>query len=419
MGRARSTGCGCYNPPVALSLYLHIPFCTTRCSYCDFNTYARLEDRIPAYVEALAAEIRTVAAGMRSADVAAEDLRVHTVYFGGGTPSLLGAESLRLLLRTARSEFEVSPDAEISIEANPGSLSSSRVEAWVRLGVGRLSLGGQSADPADLTLLGRRHTYADVVESVRAARAAGMANLNVDWILGLPHQSLDSWKTTLQRALELETEHLSIYSLSLEYGTPLRAWVLRGLVPQPEADLAADMYEATVERLDAADFVQYEISNWARRRPVAERGSPIEEATFACRHNLQYWRNQPYLGFGAGAHGCALGWRYSNVLSPDGYIRAVSNGRPTLPPIGPAAATQEKTTPTDGMGETMFLGLRLVQEGVNEEGFSRRFGRSIASTYGPELERLTEQGLIAHDSGRLRLTPRGRLLGNRVFEAFV
>ena len=404
---------------MALSLYLHIPFCTTRCSYCDFNTYAGLEDRIPAYVDALAAEIRAVAAGMRGAQVAAEDMRVHTVYFGGGTPSLLEAESLGYLLGTVRSEFDVSPDVEISLEANPGTLSSSRVEAWVHLGVGRLSLGGQSADPTELGLLGRRHTFLDVVESVRTARAAGMANLNVDWILGLPQQTLDSWTTTLGRALELETEHLSIYSLSLEFGTPLRAWVMRGLLAPPEADLAADMYEATVERLSAEGFVQYEISNWARRRPASTDDAPIEEATFACRHNLQYWRNLPYLGFGAGAHGCALGWRYSNVLSPDGYIRAVANERPTVPPMSSATATQAQSTPADVMGETMFLGLRLVQEGVDEEGFARRFGRSAASTYGPELERLSADGLIARDSGRLRLTPRGRLLGNRVFEAFV
>ncbi len=402
-----------------LSLYLHIPFCSTRCSYCDFNTYAGLEDRIPSYVVALAAEIRAVASGLRSQPTTSDDLRVHTVYFGGGTPSILPAESLGLLLRTLRAEFDVSPDAEISLEANPGSLSSSKAEAWLRLGVGRLSLGGQSADPTELALLGRTHTYADVVESVRGARAAGMSNLNVDWILGLPHQSLASWRTTLNRALELGTEHLSIYSLSLEYGTPLRAWVMRGLVPEPEADRAADMYEFTMGQLEAAGFVQYEISNWARRRPGANERSPIEEATFACRHNLQYWRNEPYLGFGAGAHGCARGWRYSNVLSPDGYIRAVASGRTTEPPMGPAAAAQTRSTPADLMGETMFLGLRLVQEGVPEEGFSRRFGRSIDSAYGPEVKSLSAQGLVVRNSGRVRLTPRGRLLGNRVFEAFV
>ena len=401
-----------------LSLYLHIPFCSTRCAYCDFNTYAGLEGRIPAYVQALAMEIETVARGIRRI-ASGGDQRVHTIFFGGGTPSLLPPEWLGALVQTICAEFSVDHDAEVTMEANPGSLSPMNLDALRNLGITRLSLGGQSANPSDLALLGRTHDFGDVVESVRAARKAGFDNINVDWILGLPSQTLASWLATLGRALELETEHLSIYALSLEFGTPLRAWVMRGLVAEPDPDRTADMYEATGQRLQAEGFVQYEISNWARRRGSASPASPIEETTFACRHNLQYWRNLPYLGFGAGAHGSAFGWRYSNLLSPEGFIRAMERRALAEPPMGPAVASSTRSTAADTMSETMFLGLRLTTEGVRERDFSSRFGVKLADTYGGELDRLSHQGLVAWDSEQARLTPRGRLLGNRVFEVFV
>jgi oxygen-independent coproporphyrinogen-3 oxidase len=212
---------------------------------------------------------------------------------------------------------------------------------------------------------------------------------------------------------------LSIYALSLEFGTPLRAWVMRGLLAEPDPDRTADMIEATADRLQAEGFVQYEISNWARRRVNASPASPVEATTFACRHNLQYWRNLPYLGFGAGAHGSAFGWRYSNLLSPEGFIRAMGRRALSEPPMGPALAASTRSSPADTMAETMFLGLRMTGEGVLEKEFSRRFGVRLAAAYGAELDRLSEQGLIEWDSEQARLTPRGRLLGNRVFEAFV
>ena len=401
-----------------LSLYLHIPFCSTRCAYCDFNTYAGLEGRIPAYVQALAREIETVAQGVRGI-APGGDQQVHTIFIGGGTPSLLSPESLGSLLRTIRAEFSVDHDAEVTMEANPGSLSAMSLDALRNIGISRLSLGGQSANPSDLALLGRTHDYGDVVESVRAARKAGFDNINVDWILGLPSQTLSLWLATLGRALALGTEHLSIYALSLEFGTPLRAWVMRGLVAEPDPDRTADMYEATAERLQAEGFVQYEISNWARRRRNSSPTLPIEETTFACRHNLQYWRNLPYLGFGAGAHGSAFGWRYSNLLSPEGFTRAMDRRAHSVPPMGPAVASSNHMTAADTMAETMFLGLRMTAEGVLEKEFSRRFGVRMAATYGDELDRLSDQGLVEWDSEQARLTTRGRLLGNRVFEAFV
>jgi len=402
---------------VPLSLYLHIPFCSTRCSYCDFNTYAGLEDRIPAYVEALALELRRVAAALRDADTQGDGLSTHTVFFGGGTPSLLPVESIRRLLATIGEMFDLTPDAETSLEANPGTVSPAYLAELRDAGVNRLSLGAQSAALPELALLGRNHSFDDVAEAVGHARAAGFQNVSLDLIFGLPDQTVESWQDTMEKALALGTEHLSLYALSLEFGTPLRSWVTRGLVPAPDPDLAADMYEAAVRRLKESGYIQYEISNWALPRPDSEGG--VESTTYACRHNLQYWRNLPYLGLGAGAHGCALGWRYANVRSPEAYIRAVTSEHRSDFAIAPAAVTKERVLGRTEMGETMLLGLRLTEEGVPEGGFARRFGIGLAAAYGAELRRFQDVGLVEWDTVGVRLTPRGRLVGNLVFEAFV
>ncbi|HET7012208.1 MAG TPA: radical SAM family heme chaperone HemW [Anaerolineales bacterium] len=402
-----------------LSLYLHIPFCTTRCSYCDFNTYAGLEDRIPAYVEALATEIDQLGERLRRAPVEGENLAVHTVYFGGGTPSLLPAGATRGLLAAVRRAFDLAPDAEVTLEANPGSLTLEYLCRLRESGVDRLSMGAQSAVPGELALLGRTHSFADVAQSVENARAAGFDNVSLDLILGLPSQSLESWSTTLDRAVALRPNHLSVYSLSLEFGTPLRAWVDRGIVPAPDSDVAADMYELAGARLESCGFVQYEISNWARPRPGADLDDSVERATFASRHNLQYWRNLPYLGFGAGAHGCARGWRYANVRSPDAYVRAVNSGRETDPPASGAVASRESVSETTARAETMLLGLRLTREGVAASAFAARHGLNLETAFGEELRRFRDQGLVEWSRAGARLTPRGRLLGNLVFQAFV
>jgi oxygen-independent coproporphyrinogen-3 oxidase len=404
---------------VPLSLYLHIPFCATRCSYCDFNTYAGLEDRIPAYVEALIHEIRHVSAGLRYDRGVGGSLGVHTIFFGGGTPSLLPAESVREILRTIGEAFDLDPDAEISMEANPGTLSQGYLGELRRAGVNRLSLGAQSADTAELALLDRTHSFEEVAEGIANARIAGFDNVSLDLIFGLPGQTLESWRRTLGRALSLHPDHLSAYALSLEFGTPLRAWVTRGLVSAPDPDLAADQYEEACGTLESEGFCQYEISNWARCRPGAGLESVMEQATFACRHNLQYWRNLPYLGFGAGAHGCALGWRYANVRSPEAYIRAARSGGHQAPPMGPAAATRERVPETSARGETMLLGLRLTREGVRDQDFTRRHGLGLEAAFGQELSRFRDEGLVEWDPAGVRLTPRGRLLGNLVFQAFV
>jgi oxygen-independent coproporphyrinogen-3 oxidase len=235
---------------------------------------------------------------------------------------------------------------------------------------------------------------------------------------------------TLNRVLGLGPEHLSCYALSLEHGTPMRAWVYRGLLPMPDPDLAAEMYDWASETLEANGYEQYEISNWARAsRPTDHRSRPtdrlsarslsLRRLTFSCRHNLQYWRNLPYLGFGAGAHGCAGGWRYSNVLAPAAFSARLEGGGSAGFPFSPAVVEKLPVTPEAAMCETMMLGLRLTREGVREADFRARFGVGIAETYARPLRRLAQLGLIEHDDGGVRLTRPGRLLGNRVFREFV
>jgi oxygen-independent coproporphyrinogen-3 oxidase len=405
---------------VPLSLYLHIPFCTVRCAYCDFNTYAGLEDLMPAYVDALCAEVDLVGAAIAlqgDGTLAPGDRQVHTVFFGGGTPSLLPDGAVREILRHVHSAFPVCRDCEITLEANPGTLRPGQLRGLRESGVNRLSLGVQSTQPGELRLLDRAHAFIDVIAAVGWSRDAGFDNLNLDLIYGLPRQTLAAWSESLERALALEPEHLSLYALSLEHGTPLRAWVERGLVDSPDPDAAAEMYELACDRLAQAGHLQYEISNWARHDDgyLADGDLPHR----ACRHNVQYWRNLPYLGFGAGAHGCAMGWRYSNVLSPRLFVEKLRRGGPVELPCSPAVADRIRVEGVTEMDETMMLGFRLTREGIGSDGFRDRFGEDPQQRYAQRLFGLEAHGLIENRSDRLRLTPRGRLLGNRVFEAFV
>jgi oxygen-independent coproporphyrinogen-3 oxidase len=415
-----------------LSLYLHIPFCTVRCAYCDFNTYASLEGLMAPYTAALCREIRLVGeAGGRPL--------AHTLYFGGGTPSLLPLELHARIFAALREAFTLTSDCEITLEANPGTLSRAYLEGLRTLGVNRLSLGAQSSHPHELRLLDRLHLFGDVVQAVSWAQAAGFENINLDLIYALPHQTLAQWQATLHRVLALGPEHISAYALSLEHGTPLRAWVYRGLLPMPDPDLAAEMYEWASETLERHGYVQYEISNWARddgERMTAARSDPKSEIEnpkskienpksktpnpkFACRHNLQYWRNEEYLGFGAGAHGHAAGLRYSNVLAPAAYIQRIESGERRPYPLSPAVSECTRLTPEETMGETMMMGMRLVREGVSNAEFERRFGVSLAARYPRELRALQRRGLIEWDGRHARLTRAGRLLGNQVFREFL
>jgi oxygen-independent coproporphyrinogen-3 oxidase len=387
------------------SLYLHIPFCVHRCSYCDFNTYAGLEDMIPAYVKALQQEIEISA---RSADGA---LPVHTIFFGGGTPSLLLPEQVGSILETIRGCFDLYSNAEITLEANPGTLDPGQLEALRTAGVNRLSFGMQSANTVELHLLERQHNLQDVARAVMDARAAGFDNLNLDLMFGIPFQTIEMWQSSLNTALSLRPDHFSLYALTLEHGTPMKKQVDLGQLPDPDSDLAADMYELASEKMEAAGFSQYEISNWARCDET--RG------LLTCRHNLQYWRNLPYLGFGAGAHGYANGIRTANILSPAAYIQRLEQGGAETFPVTPTTVEKRSITREDELGETMMMGLRLAEEGVPDAVFYERFGLSLREQFGKQIARLEGQGLLEWNNGSLRLTKRGRLLGNRVFVEFI
>ncbi len=268
------------------------------------------------------------------------------------------------------------------------------------LGVNRLSLGVQSFHHEELRLLGRIHTADQAAAALRAGREAGFESISLDLIYGLPGQTLAAWQRSLDEALSFEPEHLSLYALSIEQGTPLAAAIARGDLPAPEPDLAAEMYEMAAAASVAAGYRHYEISNWARTQALR------------CRHNLIYWRNEPYLGLGAGAHSWQAGRRWANIAAPAEYVTRLLKG-------GTAVAQEESIPPELEMGETMMMGLRLVEEGVPWDRFRQRFARDARQLFAPEIRELVELGLLETNNKRVRLSPRGRLLGNQVFARFL
>ena len=389
-----------------LALYVHIPFCQTKCPYCDFNTYARIETLVPAYVKALRDEVRLWGNLLGRP-------YVETVFFGGGTPSYLPGHHIGSVLETVRTAFDVSNSAEVSLEANPGDITDSRLVTWRDCGINRLSIGVQSLNDELLRVLGRRHSASQACLSYRMAVDAGFANVSIDLMYGLPHQSVGDWRQTLEGAFNLNPPHVSMYCLTLEDGTPMERWVASGQMPTPDPDQAADMYVMAEEVMDQRGYRHYEISNWAR-------------PGFESRHNLTYWRNQPYLGVGPGAHSYLAGYRFFNLKSPQAYISrlrgiSIEARRPALslqtikavPVVEGVDALDRRLE----MAETLMLGLRL-DCGVGVDEFARRFGVPLAQPYGETVNELSSLGLLEACDGRLRLTARGRLLGNEVFSRF-
>jgi oxygen-independent coproporphyrinogen-3 oxidase len=381
-----------------IGLYLHIPFCTAKCGYCDFNSYAGHEHMIPSYADALVkdAMLWRDAVGGRS---------VETVFFGGGTPSLNPVEEMAKILEGVRATFNIDPNAEVALEANPGSITTEYLRGLRDIGFNRLSIGIQSFDDEELVVLDRVHTGQQARQAYASAREAGFVNVNLDLIYGLSEQSLDAWQRTLEEALALGPEHLSLYALTVEEGTPLARDVARGRVPAPDPDMQAEHYEWTQERLARAGFDHYEISNWAR-------------PGYRCRHNLVYWQNREYLGLGAGAHSFFNGVRFSAVLLPNRYAElvdesaaALADGSGTMLHIVGA----ETVTPQLSMADTLILGLRLL-DGVDAGAFAHRYGRSVDDVYGDVLAEFTGYGLLERTPTHLRLTPRGRLLSNELFQ---
>ena len=394
-----------HGDPPAISLYVHIPFCLSKCNYCDFNTYEGIESLMPSFVNALSKEIALWGQRLGRPNVS-------TVFFGGGTPSYLPEHSIKHLLEEIRDSTCLDENPEITLEANPDDLTIEKAAAWVDAGFNRISIGVQSFDDGILAALSRRHSAVAASEAVKTARTAGFQNVSIDLMFGLPNQTLSQWRNSLLRALDLDTEHFSLYGLQLEPGTPLHRDVRVGQLPTPSDDLAADMYEMAIDDLEDAGYEHYEISNWAK-------------PGFRSRHNSAYWLNLPYLGVGPGAHSSLNGRRFANMKSPRGYIQAIANVnlnrvvRTSEVDAGDFAidfieATSRKTA----ISETMMLGMRLA-EGISKSNFQKRFNTSLDDLYEAEIEYLTDAGLIETQDECIALTRRGKLLGNAVFERFL
>lgn len=421
-----------------MGVYIHVPFCVRKCLYCDFLSFpvgtsvwendtgqkasgnaasvcgcGVNDGKMDSYVTAL---LREIEAGMDRLPAEAKQgvsetgkQLVDTVFFGGGTPSLLSGEQLTRIMDALRRVYEITVEAEITLEANPGTVTAEKLAAFKKAGVNRLSFGLQSAQNGELKQIGRIHTWEDFQESFRLAREAGFDNINIDLMSALPGQTIDSWKDTMEKVLALAPEHISAYSLIIEEGTPFyeKYGEPEGKLFSPEECLPEEkverqMYHMTKETLREKGYFRYEISNYAK-------------AGFECRHNVGYWKRKPYLGLGLGASSCIGETRFRNLDNFDDYIAewecADRRNRAAVIPV-------EKLTVEDQMAETMFLGLRLT-EGVDEQEFLEKFGRSVDDIYGRILAEQESKRLILREDGHIRLTEYGVDVSNQVFYEYL
>ena len=373
-----------------LELYIHIPFCVKKCAYCDFLSGPASNQQIEEYVQALIEEIRYYKEFVKKYEVS-------TVFWGGGTPSLLTGEQMKALMETLGQTFFIRQNAEITMEANPGTVTVEKLLACQKAGINRISFGLQSVNNEELKMLGRIHTYEEFLESYEAARKAGFQNINVDLISAIPKQTVSSWEQTLQTIISLQPEHISAYSLIVEEGTTFaklygEGCKLEHLLPTEEDERR--MYERTEELLREAGYHRYEISNYAKEG-------------YECQHNLGYWERKEYLGLGLGASSLIEETRFHNTDEMEEYLRDASN--PILLRRG-----QEKLDRQEQMEEFVFLGLRKIR-GIQEEKFAEMFGEDIWDCYGKNLERVIKEGLLEREEGVLRLTRKGIDVSNYVF----
>jgi len=373
-------------------IYIHIPFCRSRCSYCDFATGMYSAEAAERYVHALVTEIE-------SWRVVDPRQAVDTIYFGGGTPSLLSPAQLEALLNAVYNRFTVASNAEVTTEINPGTVTQETLAAFRSLGVNRASFGAQTFDDNELARLGRCHSAEDTRRTFRHLRDAGFRNVSFDLIAGLPGQTMAGWRRNLDEAFALAPEHLSFYLLEVHQGTPLANHIRTGLQPRPDEDLAADMYEAMLDRAAAAGYEHYEISNLCL--PGLES-----------RHNTKYWTAAPYYGFGCSAHSYdGESRRWANERDVLRYMEMIASG---CTPI----VDETRLSEVDRRAEAVFLGLRMMQ-GLSFAEFSRVFGADLREQYEQDLTRFREAGLIECSGDLLKLTRAGALLSNEVFAAFV
>lgn len=378
--------------PKPAGLYLHIPFCHSRCTYCSFVTGSYEESLAQAYLQSLRREIASTSSG-RICD---------TLYLGGGTPSIVPPEEIATLIRVVRDNFHLTPDAEVTMEANPSDVDPRRLELYLSYGINRISLGIQSFIDTELERIGRDHTADQAERAFQSLRSAGFHNISLDLICGLPGQSCADWTYNLEKAFELEPEHISIYLLEVKEGSIIYAQIRSGRLTPPDEDLAAQMYEALLEQVDAHGYTQYEISNFCKT---------LDGQLKLSRHNLKYWTDQDYLGFGVSAHSYEAGTRRWNVSSTHEYIRRIQSGQR-------AVADSSTLSRDQSAQEAFMLQLRLA-EGVDLAAFYKQYEIDVYQIHADRLKELEEDGLLELSKGRLRLTKRGILYSNEIFMLFI
>ena len=374
------------NRRIPLELYVHIPFCVRKCQYCDFLSGPSDEETKDRYIEALLKEIR--------AAEHTEDYEIVSVFIGGGTPSALKAEAIASIMRTLQEKFFFCEDAEVTIEANPGTVDPEKLTIYRNIGINRLSLGLQSTDAEELKLLGRIHSYEEFLKSYEWAREAGFSNINIDLMFAIPGQTGEAWRQHLYQAAELNPEHISAYSLIIEEGTPFAEQNL----DLPDEDTEYQMYEDTAEILERYGYRQYEISNYAKQG-------------YMCRHNAGYWQRREYLGFGLGASSLYRGMRFSNTRRMQEYLKESRN---------PDQIRKDVTvlSRNERIEEFMFLGLRMT-EGISEKKFEENFDVRLMDVYGDILQKYEETGFMEHIETKWRLTRKGIHVSNHILADFL
>lgn len=393
-----------------LMLYIHIPFCARKCAYCDFLSFSSEEREKKNYIHALVEETKTY-------QEISDQYTVNSIFFGGGTPSILSELQITLLMSTIREVFFISDDAEITIESNPGTLNKEKLLTYRTIGINRLSIGLQSTEDKELKLLGRIHTYEQFLQNYTAAREAGFTNINIDLMSALPGQTVESYKESLKQIVDLRPEHISAYSLIIEEGTPFYEWyhtedeersrgeeacrterAAKGKAVLPTEDDERTMYHLTKQMLRDAGYERYEISNYAK-------------PGYACRHNSGYWKRKEYLGIGLGASSLFQGRRYQNVDDIKLYISEKKT-------YGSLIGETEKLSKKAEMEEFMFLGLRLT-DGILMSEFEKQFQTGIRKVYGTVIDKFVEEGLLAVHGDKLALTEHGLDVSNQIFSAFL
>ena len=375
-----------------LGLYIHIPYCIHKCGYCDFNSHPIKHDEMDHYIDALVAEMKHYAKIYSNTNI------IKTIFLGGGTPTTLTVYQLERILKECVKEFKVAPDAEITIEANPATIDIEQMKSIRQTGYNRISIGVQSFDKTELKLLDRAHGPEEVHSTVDCARKAGFDNLSLDLMFAIPNQSLSSWESNLDKALEKNPEHLSTYNLTIEQGTAFSKLQSNGKLIMPEDGHQLELYKKTIERLTTKGFHHYEISNFARQGKE-------------CKHNITYWKNTNTLGLGAGASSYINGTRFKNINLPAHYIRQVKEGKT-------AVEHSETLEPRQAMGETIMLGLRLLQ-GISIHQFEKRFQVSFTNLFKKIIHSLKEKELILIEDDCLRLSPKGLFLADSVILEFI